>query len=236
MLDILKLESTTLAYIFRKNLLNKYKHIYKTNNTDSYNVIGIFEDIRNDFAFLSSSNNNYIRYINYKKEYLLELEKILHEYTIRNSSSDKFLYSKKIFRGGEAHIIPNRIILYTSLAHSYYIAADLENLEINQENLKKLKDILYGYDTVLNQETSKESYHLPFNYDDKQIYDTFYYIFTYLYAKKIILMEEKLNPQTFCENKELFNKYLTVSKNLNNDTDSDKKANFLITNKCNYKI
>lgn len=231
-LDISKLQETSFAYLLRKSLLKQYKHIYKTNDVNSYNVIGIFDKINNDFACLSPSNKNDIRYMNYKKDYLLELEKILQEYTIRKNSSDKFLKSKKISREEDAHIIPNRIVLYISLAYSYYISADLENIETNQECLRKLKDILYGYDTVLNQETSKESYHIPFNYTDKQLYDYFYDIFNYLYAQKIIQMEDDLNPKTFCENKELFNKYLTASNRINRNTNTDIKVKTLLKNKC----
>ena len=87
-----------------------------------------------------------------------------------------------------------------------------------------------------HQETSKESYHIPFNYTDKQLYDYFYDIFNYLYAQKIIQMEDDLNPKTFCENKELFNKYLTASNRINRNTNTDIKVKTLLKNKCSYKI
>ncbi len=234
-LDTLGLGKTPFAYKIRKNLLNQYKHIYKTNDTNLYNVIGVFKKIDNDFLYLQYSNNNDNRYIQYKKEYLLELEKILNEYTLRKKTSDKFLYSKRIFLGGFTHFIPNRIIFYISLAYSYYIFADLENIEINPENLKKIQDIFNGYETVLSQEEIGKSHHLSFS-NDRAVYEDYYYKFEYLYSRKIILMEEKLNPQSFCKNTEIFDTYLTMSNIINLNSKVDRETKLLLKNKCNYKI
>ena len=49
-------------------------------------------------------------------------------------------------------------------------------------------------------------------------------------------MEDDLNPKTFCENKELFNKYLTASNRINRNTNTDIKVKTLLKNKCSYKI
>ena len=165
----------------------------------------------------------------------MELEKILKEYTLRKNSSDKFLYSKRIFLGGFTHFIPNRIVFYISLAYSYYIFADLENIETNHENLKKIKDIFNGYEIVLTQEEIGNSPHLSFA-NDRVVYDDYYQKFEYLYSRKIILMEEKLNPKSFCENIELFDTYLRMSKIINTNTSVDGEVKLLLKNKCSYKI
>lgn len=230
--DIIKIGNSSIAYGIRNSLLNQYIHIYNTNNKKSYNVIGTFDAINQDFGFLSYiENQNSHRYKKYKEKYLLELEKILNEYAERDISEKKFLEVNHRTRADITYFIPNRIILYLSLANSYYHFAELEKMPINQINLNKLKEILNNYDKVFKQEQLKESYHLPFSSFDRELYNEYYYRFEKRYSRQILLMENDVNPQELCNNKILIDKYLDLNES-NINSKKDQELNHILKTKC----
>lgn len=230
--DIIKLGNSSIAYGIRNSLLNQYIHIYNTNNKKSYNVIGIFDVINQDFGFLSCiENQNNHRYQKYKEKYLLELEKILKEYTERDISEKNFLEVNHRTRNDITYFIPNRIILYFCLANSYYHFAELEKIPINQTNLNKLKEILNNYDKVFKQEQLKESYHLPFSSFDRELYNQYYYPFEKMYSRQILLMENHVNPQELCNNKILIDKYLNSNES-NINSKEDQELIHILKTKC----
>ena len=234
-LDFIHLGNSHIAYLLRNNLLNQYKHIYKTNNHDSYYVAGIFREIYQEFVLLNLYPKNDSLYLKYKEEYLSELEKILFEYPTRNMYSEKYMEFNSQPRGTKTFFIPNRITFYLVLANEYFDNFKSNLLENNISNLNKLKSILNGYDIIYQQEKSKNSSH----YQSKNAslsgirYEKNYNLFIYYYSKNIILMEEKLNPDNFCKNNDIFSKYLSVVNISHYNNEDDKQIFLLLKNKCN---
>lgn len=231
-----RLGKTQIAYGLRYILFKQYKHIVKTGKSNVYNNIGVFYNIHKDFVELTASydNNGSKSYTKYKEKYLLTIENILSDYENRNITTKQFLSNYAYGRYNiQEEIILNRITFYLELAESLYEYGNLSYIPSTYENLKKLKEIFNRFDTIVNQEkTLPHSYNIE-KFDEKRNlkkYDALYPAFIYNYSKEIIKMEYELSPDTFCENKDLFNKYYSIQ-----NIYSSENINNLINTKCSYK-
>lgn len=255
-IDIIGLKDSFAAYVVRNNLLNQYIHMYKTNDKNLYDVIGTFKLLNDDFSRIYTDNNNQRAYLQYKEKYMAEAEKIIAEYSFREVSRGKYFEFNRYSRTKRPAFIMNRITFYPYLAYYYYIFGDLENIEPTQDNLEKLKNILNTADVVMEQEKSKNSEHYKnilrelydINFKEgkdfkvgkvtfvlggkHKYFENINNNFNYLYTKKIILTENDLNPDNFCTNKDVFEKYLISSSHLFKK--HDEPISQLLSNKCQY--
>lgn len=240
-LDFMHLENTSITYGLRNIYISQYKKIHDKNDYNVYNYIGAFSYLLDDFDFLSYKHNkskiiNDYNYEIYKQKILKEMKQVIEEYPIRNITINNFTG----FNGGRGRHLPNRITFYPKLAYLYYVYANIENWETNEENLQTLKRILFSFDEIVTQEKQRNTknyknfkkymqiYH---KYDfDQKTFNTYYPRFLYNYIVKIIFMENELHSETFCSNIKLFEKYYSLKENYNNTNSI--KVNNILTNKC----
>lgn len=233
--NTLKLGNTPMAYGLRYMLFKQYKHIVKTGKPNVYNNIGTFYDIHKDFIILTKSynNKNSNLYIKYKQKYLAETEKILINYKEWNITTNHFLSDYRYGRYNiQEEIIPNRITFYIELAQSLYENGNFPYIQ-SIENLNKLKEILLGFDTIIEQEkNSEKSYNIDKFSQKRNLtrYNHLYPIFISNYSKGIIPLELDVYPDTFCENVNIFDKYYSIQ-----DIYPSMYINNLIETKCKYK-
>lgn len=234
-IDKLGLQDSKLACTIRNNLFNQYLNLYNSFSSNVYNALGNFYYINQEFIKYkekhSNENKNSINeYNNYKQKYINELHKVLIEYKDREKSLEYFLDVNGATR---KYKIPNRLALYPYLASTYIAFADSE---YNINLLNDYRYILLSYDDIwlFEENTNSRQYRSFFG---KTRYQKMFQssIGTFLgnFSSNIIKMDYQYNKVTFCENKEIFDRYELAVKS---GFEENKEITTLLKKECNYIV
>ncbi len=221
-------KNSNISYFFRERLFNQYISVKNSYDDNSYNSIGLFGSVSNDFKLLYSLNENNdklsekekAKYLNYKEQYLSELYKILMEYRTRNNSIDNFIgYGH--WRGASRYKLANRISFYPELAILYLHF--IGNFTIDEKTYNDFKYIYETFDIVYNQEKTNFSRHYTSLKARmyKEQFDFYYPQFIRLYTQNNILYSDILYPAiNICETSNVCEKYLQITKEPNQEVNT----------------
>ena len=206
-IDNVNLGNTQIANVIRMNLYKQYKSIKNILPDDSYTIIGIFNDINNEYIKIKSkygSNSD----DNYENLYKEELKNNLKEYIFRNKTIDNMTYGYFSDYLRLKYVIPNRIVFYPKLALSYLSNG---NILKTRDSIQELTDILNNFEIVLTQEKNIKTsqYNLFKNgIGNQKEFKYTYPIFINQYSKAIILITKDIDNNNLCSKTDIFDYYL----------------------------
>lgn len=238
-LDKLNFQDSKLAVLLRNELYEHYFVMYNSFDDKKYNAIAPFAHILDELACydkkqeanikkIKDKNGAVKNYIKHEIKVTNEISKILKEYEYR----DEYYHAGIENSGWRSKTLPNlgynipdRLTFYFYLALFYQKTNDIYDVE-------ELKNILFTYDKIFMQEKNKNSVMYKKINESLERYQLNLKIFTGTYSYNILRNELKNNPENFCSNKEIFDKFSQVYKT--ND-DYEKMMDTIVTT-CNYEV
>jgi len=238
-LDSFYMQDSKLAVLLRNKLFDHYYVMYNSFDNKKYDAIAPFYHIISEFEYYDKKQHENYKWINdknkamenyfkHQEKIMNEIPKIFKEYEYRNESY-KINIDGETWRGRGLHYaIKDRLTFYPYLAIFY-----IQNKD-NSNNIEELKSILAAYDNVYEQEKNinSKSYRIVHLRYKKKRYENLVKRFWALYSFPLLENEWENNREHFCENDNLFYKFLSVYKL------SDKYNEMVnnIINDCNYNI
>lgn len=230
-IDKLGFCDSNLAIWTRNKLFVSYKTIYNSFDVKKYNAIAPFYHIVDEFECYEKTKDKTridVDFLNYQIKIMGELSFILKEYEHRNEYYSIGMHYSSNWRShffkNIEYSIPDRIFLYPYLANFY-----LEH-KSDVNDFEQWQNILNNYDEILFYEKNNNSIMYQNANRKWENYGLIMKQFFGLYSYKILSNELKNNKDSFCTNKNLFNRLSQVQ-------DLDKKYQnmmIVINDMCDY--
>lgn len=231
LLDKMQFQDSKITQYLRNESFKQYYVIYNSFYDNLYNAIAPFYWIAKEHSiYKSSPTKNDALFQKQNEKVLKEIDKIFEEYEQRNL----YYYADVLVRGHywvPEYYILDRLGFYLTIAVQ---CLEFENDEQTENYLVKLHYRLKQFDSVFEQEQSTDSpmYRYILNSSNNDIFKHQVLNFYYVYSTKIIDLENKLHPETFCENTYIFDKYNEAKEFF---SDNSSYYDNLLKTKCNYK-